>query len=160
MGFSFQLLFFTFDDRCQFKVFHKPYFAWKGSYVVCRVRIWNQCYYFIYIFALKFGKKDQSKLVYLHTYTLPIYANNILVFKKNANMFAENSDHNMDPCTLEHNNGVTSSSLIRSVHDAVIWGPFLTSPPGAKLSPRREFCPLGVKLSPGGEILCSPLHSS
>jgi hypothetical protein len=28
------------------------------------------------------------------------------------------------------------------------------------LSPRGEFCPLGVKLSPGGEILCSPLHSS
>jgi hypothetical protein len=28
------------------------------------------------------------------------------------------------------------------------------------LSPRIEFCSLGVKLSPGGEILCSPLHSS
>jgi hypothetical protein len=45
-------------------------------------------------------------------------------------------------------------------------GPFLTSPLGAKLSPRGEFVPwgwsypLGVKLSPGGEILCSPLHSS
>jgi hypothetical protein len=24
------------------------------------------------------------------------------------------------------------------------------------LSPRGEFCRLGVKLSPGGEILCSP----
>jgi hypothetical protein len=32
--------------------------------------------------------------------------------------------------------------------------------PGANLSPRGEFCPQGVKLSPGGEILCSPLHSS
>jgi hypothetical protein len=30
----------------------------------------------------------------------------------------------------------------------------------AKLFPRGEFCPLGVKLSPGGEILCSPFHSS
>jgi hypothetical protein len=28
--------------------------------------------------------------------------------------------------------------------------------PGAKLSPRCEFCPLGVKLSPGGEILFAP----
>jgi hypothetical protein len=33
--------------------------------------------------------------------------------------------------------------------------------PGARLSPRGEFCPLGrMKLSPGGEILCSHLHSS
>jgi hypothetical protein len=46
-------------------------------------------------------------------------------------------------------------------------GPFLTSPLGAnfdppveKLSPRCEFCPLGVNLSPGGKTLCSPLHSS
>jgi hypothetical protein len=28
------------------------------------------------------------------------------------------------------------------------------------LSPRSEFWPLGVKLSPGDEIICSPLHSS
>jgi hypothetical protein len=44
--------------------------------------------------------------------------------------------------------------------------PFLTLPLGAKFDPRAmlcnrgEFCPLGVKLSSGGEILCSPLHSS
>jgi hypothetical protein len=31
--------------------------------------------------------------------------------------------------------------------------PILTLTPGAKLSPRGEFCPLGVKLSPGGELL-------
>jgi hypothetical protein len=28
------------------------------------------------------------------------------------------------------------------------------------LSPQGWSCPLGVKLSPGGEILCLPLHSS
>jgi hypothetical protein len=46
-------------------------------------------------------------------------------------------------------------------------GPFLTStlganfdPRGDTLTPMGEFCPLGVKLSPGDEILCSPLHSS
>jgi hypothetical protein len=39
-------------------------------------------------------------------------------------------------------------------------GPFLTSPLGAKFDPQRQSCPPGVKLSPGGEILCSPLHSS
>jgi hypothetical protein len=39
-------------------------------------------------------------------------------------------------------------------------GPFITSYRGANLAPRGEFCTLGVKLSHGGEILCSPLHSS
>jgi hypothetical protein len=45
-------------------------------------------------------------------------------------------------------------------------GPFLTSPLGANFDPRGEvvpkgrICPLRVKLSPGGEILCSHLHSS
>jgi hypothetical protein len=45
-------------------------------------------------------------------------------------------------------------------------GPFLTSPLGKTLTPRGEvvpqgwICPLGVKLSSGGEILRSPLHSS
>jgi hypothetical protein len=45
-------------------------------------------------------------------------------------------------------------------------GPFLTSPLRANFDPRGEVVPqrwirpLGVKLSPGGEILCSPLHSS
>jgi hypothetical protein len=45
-------------------------------------------------------------------------------------------------------------------------GPFLTSPLGANFDPQGRscpqgrICPLGVKLSPGGEILCSPLHSS
>jgi hypothetical protein len=54
-----------------------------------------------------------------------------------------------------------------SVHGHFIqtqgWSPFLTSPLGAnlwppevKLFPRGEICPLGVKLSNGGEILCSP----
>jgi hypothetical protein len=44
------------------------------------------------------------------------------------------------------------------------WGPFLTSPLGANfdpqgwICPQGRICPLGVKLSPGGEILCSPLH--
>jgi hypothetical protein len=33
-------------------------------------------------------------------------------------------------------------------------------PPGAKLSLRSEFCPLRMKLSSGGEIICSLLHSS
>jgi hypothetical protein len=43
-------------------------------------------------------------------------------------------------------------------------GPFLTSPLGANFDPRGEvvpqgwICPLGVKLSPAGEILCLPLH--
>jgi hypothetical protein len=32
--------------------------------------------------------------------------------------------------------------------------------PGAKFSPKGGFCPLGVKLSPGDEILSLPLHSS
>jgi hypothetical protein len=31
--------------------------------------------------------------------------------------------------------------------------------PWESLSPRGEFCPLVVKLSPGGEIICLPLHS-
>ena len=26
-----------FLSRCQFKLFHNPYFAWKGSYVVTKV---------------------------------------------------------------------------------------------------------------------------
>jgi hypothetical protein len=45
-------------------------------------------------------------------------------------------------------------------------GPFLTSPLGANFDPRGEVVPqgwilsLGVKLSPGCEILCFPLHSS
>jgi jumonji domain-containing protein 2 len=38
--------------------------------------------------------------------------------------------------------------------------PFVTSPLGANFDPRGEFCPLGVKLSPGGEFECLPLHSS
>jgi hypothetical protein len=38
--------------------------------------------------------------------------------------------------------------------------PFLNFPPRGKLWPRGEFCPLGMKLSPGDEIICSPLHSS
>jgi hypothetical protein len=38
--------------------------------------------------------------------------------------------------------------------------PFLTSSLEANFAPRGEFCPLEVKLSPGGEILCSPLLSS
>jgi hypothetical protein len=33
-------------------------------------------------------------------------------------------------------------------------------PGGGELSPRGEFCPLRLKLSPGGDILCLPLHSS
>jgi hypothetical protein len=47
-----------------------------------------------------------------------------------------------------------------------VGGPFLTSPLGKILTPRGEvvpqgwICPLGVKLSPGGEIICLPLHSS
>jgi hypothetical protein len=46
-------------------------------------------------------------------------------------------------------------------------GPFLTSRLGANFYPRNEFVPqgwifspMGVKLSPGGEILCLPHHSS
>jgi hypothetical protein len=39
----------------------------------------------------------------------------------------------------------------RAILNFALWG---------ELDPRGEFCPLGVKLSPGGEILCSPLHSS
>jgi hypothetical protein len=56
--------------------------------------------------------------------------------------------------------------IVECVENLQHWGPFLTSPLGANLDPRGEFvprgkiCPLGVKLSPGGEILCSPLHSS
>jgi hypothetical protein len=50
----------------------------------------------------------------------------------------------------------------------LIRGPFLTSPrpwgklwpPGAKLSARGEFVPLGLSYPPWGEILCLPLHSS
>jgi hypothetical protein len=41
------------------------------------------------------------------------------------------------------------------------WGPFLTSPlwpPGAKLSPRGKFCPLGWSY-PEGKILSLHLHS-
>jgi hypothetical protein len=56
------------------------------------------------------------------------------------------------------------SKFNRSVY--ACWGLFLTSPLGKTLTPRAEvipqgwICPLGVKLSPGGEILCSPLYSS
>jgi hypothetical protein len=45
-------------------------------------------------------------------------------------------------------------------------GPFLTSTLGANFDPRGEVVSQGwimspgVKLSPGGEIICSPLHSS
>jgi hypothetical protein len=39
-------------------------------------------------------------------------------------------------------------------------GPFLTLPLGVNFDPRGEFVPQGWILSPGGEILCSPLHSS
>jgi hypothetical protein len=45
-------------------------------------------------------------------------------------------------------------------------GPLLTLPLGANFEPQGEvvpkgkFCPLRVQLSPGGEILCLPLHSS
>jgi hypothetical protein len=39
-------------------------------------------------------------------------------------------------------------------------GPFLTFPLGASFEPQGQNCPPGVKLSPGGEIHCSPLHSS
>jgi hypothetical protein len=39
-------------------------------------------------------------------------------------------------------------------------GPFLTSPLGANFDPQGRSCPPEVSLSPGGEILCSPLHSS
>jgi hypothetical protein len=63
--------------------------------------------------------------------------------------------------------GIPSDNIVwickRLAHS---WGPFLTLPleanfaPGAKLSPRREFCSLGVKLTPGGEIICSPPHYS
>jgi hypothetical protein len=42
----------------------------------------------------------------------------------------------------------------------LFWGPFLTSPLGANFNPQGWICPLGVKLPPGGDILCSPLHSS
>jgi hypothetical protein len=52
-----------------------------------------------------------------------------------------------------------------SQHNA--WGPFLTSPLGANFDPQGRSCPQGVnlyprgaKLSPGGEIICSPLNSS
>jgi hypothetical protein len=33
-------------------------------------------------------------------------------------------------------------------------------PQGRSCPPGSNFCPLGVKLSPGGEIPCSPLQSS
>jgi hypothetical protein len=66
------------------------------------------------------------------------------------------------------------SSILSARLKTGLWGPFLTLPLGANfdprgevvpqgkiLSPGGEFCPLGpVKLSPGGELLCSPLHSS
>jgi hypothetical protein len=39
-------------------------------------------------------------------------------------------------------------------------GLFLTSPLGAKFGPRGKVVPQGLILSPGDEILCSPLHSS
>jgi hypothetical protein len=35
-----------------------------------------------------------------------------------------------------------------------------TMTPRGEVVNQGELCPLGVKLSPGGEILCSPLHSS
>jgi hypothetical protein len=38
--------------------------------------------------------------------------------------------------------------------------PVLASPLGANLDPSGEVVPQGGILSPGGEILCSPLHSS
>jgi hypothetical protein len=38
--------------------------------------------------------------------------------------------------------------------------PILNLAPRDKLWPQGRSCPLGVKLSPGGEILCSTLHSS
>jgi hypothetical protein len=38
-------------------------------------------------------------------------------------------------------------------------GQFLTSLLGANFDPRGEVVPQGLILSPGGKILCSPLHS-
>jgi hypothetical protein len=38
--------------------------------------------------------------------------------------------------------------------------PILNFTPRGKFDHRGKLCPLGVKLSPGGEILCLPLHSS
>jgi hypothetical protein len=70
-----------------------------------------------------------------------------LVFKKSANVFAENRQKSLK---------------------LAISGWSLTSPPGAKLSPRSEFCPqglsypLGVKVSVRPYILLNslPLRSS
>jgi hypothetical protein len=38
--------------------------------------------------------------------------------------------------------------------------PILNFAPRGNFDPQGQSCPLGVKLSPGGEILCLPLHSS
>jgi hypothetical protein len=38
--------------------------------------------------------------------------------------------------------------------------PILNLSPRGKLRPQGRSCPLGVKLSPEGEIICSSLHSS
>jgi hypothetical protein len=45
-------------------------------------------------------------------------------------------------------------------HGVNAWGPFLISPLGANFGPQGRSCPLEGKLSPGCEVLCSPLHSS
>jgi hypothetical protein len=39
-------------------------------------------------------------------------------------------------------------------------GPLFTSAIGANFDPQGRICPLRVKLSLGGEIVCLPLHSS
>jgi hypothetical protein len=41
----------------------------------------------------------------------------------------------------------------KRTHDQKKQRPILNFAPGAKLSPRGELCPLGVKLSPEGEII-------
>jgi hypothetical protein len=56
-------------------------------------------------------------------------------------------------------NYIQISSICRQPASG-LWGPFLTSPLGANVDPQGWILSLGVKLSPGGEILCSTLHSS
>jgi hypothetical protein len=98
----------------------------------------------------------------------------IVIFEK-AQFFspkiAENCDHNIDPrFVLEEQKKYPEahgdlSQLLTSIQSAVKVSlrPIINlaprsklSPPGAKLSPRGEFCLLWVKLSPGDENLCCP----
>jgi hypothetical protein len=77
-------------------------------------------------------------------------------FLAHHELFAQHGQDQVFPAPKDNENGGFWSVGLRNKRSR---GPLLTSPLGANFDPRGEFCPLWVKLSPGGEILYSPLHS-